>query len=475
MALPQAFIDEINSYGADCLSGLADALTQSAPSVSVRVNRAKGATVPDGVVNVPWCEDGFYLDERPAFTFDPVLHQGLYYVQDASSMAIARAVKVISEAEGLRPLVCLDACAAPGGKTTAMLSALPAYSLVVANEYDYRRAAILAENIAKWGNPRVMVTRGDTARFGDLRRMFDIIAADVPCSGEGMMRKDDEAVTQWSPALVSECVARQREIVDNLWGALRPGGYMIYSTCTFNRHENEEMVEYICSELGGETIDIGLAGSDGIEPGIEHRASRIVHRAPVLHCCRFIPGLVRGEGLFMAVIRKDGDAERQHPKAARKPLTTFAKAPREADAVAESLNGDYRTVMIDDTVYALPADCARLMSDAASWLDVISAGTAIGTVKGRDIVPAQPLALSASFKAAAFPRVELSYDDALAYLRRESVNVDAPRGYVLTCYGGCPLGFVKNLGNRANNLYPQPWRIMSPNSPDTPPTILSRP
>ena len=468
MALPQAFIDEINSYGADCLSGLAEALTQSAPSVSVRVNRAKGAAVPDGAQIVPWCADGFYLDERPAFTFDPALHQGLYYVQDASSMAIARAVKVISEAEGLRPLVCLDACAAPGGKTTAMLSALPAGSTVVANEYDYRRAAILAENVAKWGNPRVMVTRGDTARFGELRHMFDIIAADVPCSGEGMMRKDDEAVSQWSPALVSECVARQREIVDNLWPALRPGGYMIYSTCTFNRHENEEMVEYICNELGGEAVDIGLAGKNGVAAGI------VMHNAQcTMHVCRFTPGRVRGEGLFMAVIRKDGDGERQHPKAARKALTTLSKAPREADdVVAKSLDGDYRTAMIDDTVYAMPADCARLMADAATRLDVISAGTAIGTVKGRDIVPAQPLALSACLRADAYPRVELSYEDALAYLRRESVSVDGPRGYVLTCYHGHPLGFVKNLGNRANNLYPQPWRIVSPNTPDAAPSIL---
>lgn len=464
MSLPQAFIDEINSYGADCLSGLSDALTGTDPAVSVRVNRAKGAVPPADCESVAWCDDGFYLDERPSFTFDPAMHQGLYYVQDASSMAVCRAIETIRRETGDSAAVCLDACAAPGGKTTALMSSLPAGSLVFANEYDYRRAAVLAENLAKWGNPRVTVTRGDTARYTALRHCFDIIAADVPCSGEGMMRKDAEAVAQWSPALVAECAARQREIVGNLWPALRPGGFMIYSTCTFNRRENEEMVEYICSELGGETVDTGLTKYEGVAPGIN----------TTRHCCRFIPGRVRGEGLFMALIRKDGDSPRLKPKTARKALTVFSKATPEVPRCTASLNGDFTVVTADGTAYALPVDCSRLITDAASWLDVISAGTAVATVKGRDFVPAQALALSTALRPDAFPQAELGYESALAYLRRESISVDAPRGYVLVCYKGRPLGFVKNLGNRANNIYPAPWRIVSQTVPAIPPQILGR-
>ncbi len=465
MTLPQAFIDEINSYGADCLSGLAEALSETPPSVSIRVNRGKCVCDAVAADRVPWCDDGFYLDRRPAFTFDPAMHQGLYYVQDASSMALSHAVRQICEAEGFRPLVYLDACAAPGGKTTAALSALPAASLVFANEYDGHRASILAENTAKWGNPRVVVTRGDTARLSNLRHCFDIVAADVPCSGEGMMRKDTEAVAQWSPALVKDCVERQKEIVGNLWPALRQGGYLIYSTCTFNRHENEEMVEYICSELGGETFDTGLTAFEGVAGGIDSQR----------HCSRFIPGRVRGEGLFLAVIRKYGDGTAQKPKAARKSVTQFAKAPREASQFEQMLNGDFTMTMIGDSVYALPADCSRMIADAATWTDVVSAGTAVATVKGRDLIPSQQLSLSTALKAESFPRVELSYNDALAYLRRESVSIDAPKGYVLLTYSGHPLGFVKNLGNRANNLYPASWRIMSRNTPDATPSILQMP
>jgi 16S rRNA C967 or C1407 C5-methylase (RsmB/RsmF family) len=232
MELPDKFIEYITKLNAEVLNGLCDTLANTAPSVSVRPNRLKGITAPEGARRVPWHDAGFYLAEREQFTFDPAMHQGLYYVQDASSMIVGTIVaKLTGDGVAVR---YLDACAAPGGKTTAAIDALPTGSLVVANEYVPQRAAILAENVMKWGYPRIVVTRGDTARYTKLPAFFDIIATDVPCSGEGMMRKDAEAVAQWSPALVEECAQRQRMIVDNLWGSLRTGGYLIYSTCTFN-------------------------------------------------------------------------------------------------------------------------------------------------------------------------------------------------------------------------------------------------
>lgn len=451
MRLPQAFVDEINSYGAECLSQLAETLAEGEPSLSVRVNRAKGASVLDGAVKVDWCDDGFYLDERPRFTFDPRLHQGLYYVQDASSMAITHAIKRILSLIGNNGIAYLDACAAPGGKTTAALSVLPEGSVVVANEFDYRRADILAENVAKWGAPNVIISRGDTSRLSNLKACFDIIAADVPCSGEGMMRKDAEAVSQWSPTLVNECVARQKEIIGNLWPALRPGGFMIYSTCTFNRHENEEMVDFICSEFGGETVDIGLDDFNGVARGIDTE----------LNCYRFIPGKIRGEGLFISVIRKSGDGRSNEPKAAKKPITAFSRVGSEATEVAKWLEGEYKYVRLGDEIMALPKDRSAWMTNVMSWLDVISAGVRVATIKGRDIIPDQGLALSTALRKDAFPTYELDLDAAINYLRREAMNVEAPRGYVLMTYQGCALGFVKNLGSRANNLYPQTWRILS--------------
>ena len=224
--------------------GLVDCLEQTAPEVAVRINRRKlrAAGVPDDWLpevcrageKVAWWPEGHLLPERPDFTHDPALHQGLYYVQDASSMITAHVVGALSARLGGAPLLMLDACAAPGGKSTAALDALPVGSMLVANEFDFRRASILAENIQKWGCPAVAVSRGDTARFRRLPELFDIVAADVPCSGEGMMRKDAQACAQWSERLVDECAARQWEIVENLWETLVPGGFFIYSTCTFN-------------------------------------------------------------------------------------------------------------------------------------------------------------------------------------------------------------------------------------------------
>ena len=203
--------------------GLGDAvaaLAEGSPEVSVRVNRHKPSAV-DSAEIVPWCEDGRYLSERPVFALDPCWHQGRYYVQEAGSMFVGHVVRSLSR-EWTGPVAVLDACAAPGGKTTAVIDALPEGSLVVANEYVPSRAAVLKENIVKWGCPSVIVTRGDTASLSRLGEMFDLVVADVPCSGEGMMRKDEDAVAQWSEGLVRDCAALQWEIVCNLWEILAP-------------------------------------------------------------------------------------------------------------------------------------------------------------------------------------------------------------------------------------------------------------
>ena len=246
MNLSQAFIEQLRGLLPAEWEALAQAITSTEPSVAVRVNEARGAAVPADACRVPWCGPGFYLQDRPTFTFDTDWHAGRYYVQDASSMFIAHVIRSLVH----EPVRYLDLCAAPGGKTTAALQALPPYSMVVANEIVPPRARVLTDNVIRWGTPRCVVTSNAPAHFGKMTHFFDVIAADVPCSGEGMMRKDDEAVAQWSPALVEQCAQRQREILTDVWQALRPGGLLIYSTCTYNRQENEQMADFIVSELG---------------------------------------------------------------------------------------------------------------------------------------------------------------------------------------------------------------------------------
>lgn len=429
--------------------GLAEALLGE-PEVSVRVNRGKNVGVPDGADAVPWCDSGYYLASRPAFTFDPAMHQGLYYVQDASSMITSWVVGRIAARIG-RPVNYLDACAAPGGKTTAAIDSLPEGSVTVANEYVYARAEVLKETLAKWGAPRVIVTRGDTSRLARLGEVFDIITADVPCSGEGMFRKDAEARAQWSPRLVEECAALQREIIDNLWEALRPGGYMIYSTCTFNRRENEDMLRYMTDTLGAGHVEIDPPESWGI-----------TERDGCLH---FLPGRTRGEGLTLTVVRKPGtlpEADRIPEKPSKAPaqVKDWVKIP--ADMELREADGRVTIVTRSPLLKAVEKRC-----------DVISAGTEVAEIKGRDYIPRQGLAMSTLLNRGKFPEYEVDYTTAIACLRREAVTLgDAPHGYVLLTYRGEPLGWVKNIGNRANNLYPQAWRIMSSHVPDEAPQVL---
>ena len=467
-SLPDAFLDSLSELG-DKAGVLREALL-TAPSVSIRENRRKpspdyASMDIDGVV--PWCAAGRYLSSRPSFTLDPAMHQGRYYVQDASSMFLSHVVNTLV-GDSAAPLLALDACAAPGGKTTALIDALPDGSVVVANEYVPKRAAILKENIIKWGYPGVVVTRDDTARIARACRDFDVVVADVPCSGEGMMRKDKTAVEQWSPALVDECVARQREIVANLWDAVAPGGYLIYSTCTFNRKENELMVEHMVRDLGAESVRIPVEPDWNITPGVDTSC----------HCYRFLPGLTRGEGLFMAVLRKPGEAERgkglacrggKKPagkKASRRPSAAAAVNVRDVAAAAAkwlSRDGGYELTVDEGRVNAVPGNMSALSCALSERLNVIHHGVCVGEIKGGAIIPSQSLAMSQALSIDAFPRVELSREAALDYLRREALTLPdgTPKGFVLVCYESYPLGFVKNLGSRANNLYPSEWRVLT--------------
>lgn len=435
--LPAGFLAEISRHAE--LTPLAQALLDP-PAVSVRVNTSKGQSTRGE--QVPWCAEGCYLDERPRFTFDPALHQGLYYVQDASSMAIAAVARELAAG---RPQIYLDACAAPGGKTTAAISALPEGSFVLANEYDFRRAEILAENVAKWGCPDCAVARGDTRRLARLKGMFDMVAVDAPCSGEGMMRKDRQAVEQWSPSLVSQCADTQREILANVWQALRPGGHLIFSTCTFNLHENEENLAWLVSEYDAEPVTVAaLEPHDQICHGI----------GTSLPCYRFLPGRVRGEGLFLAVVKKPGRRAEKSAKAKSKPATSRPEAKW-------LIGNDWRLNQIGDDLYAVRERHATLLAEMGKALDLLAPGLRVATIKGHDSIPSQELALSTALAPDAFARRDVDRATAIAYLQRQAVATDAPKGYVLLTYLSHPLGFVKNLGARANNLYPKPWRILS--------------
>jgi len=448
MQLPEEFINMLPTGERDALL----AALEREPEVSIRFNSKADDTEnlvlesleckADG--RVLWMDDAVYLDHRPQFTMDPLLHEGCYYVQEASSMFLAQAIRRCVSG----PVRVLDLCAAPGGKSTLLAQLLPAGSLLISNEIQRSRAQILAENMVKWGRQGVMVTCNTPKQIGESSLMFDVIAVDAPCSGEGMFRKDEGAVRDWSVKNVEMCAARQREIIEDIWPALKPGGYLIYSTCTFNRFEDEDNVRWIIDRWGAEAIELDTDEEWNIAGSLTD------DNLPVYH---FMQHRTRGEGFFLCVLRKPDGASATLKNRLFK--ADSSKVPAECKAWLKPADG-YEFFMRNESIFALPSALADDMWQAGQELYALVPGIEVAVLKGRDWVPAHALAMSTGIERSAFNCVEVTRQQALAYLHCDALRLeDVPRGIVLLTYNDIPLGFAKNIGNRANNMYPQEWRI----------------
>ena len=410
--------------------------------VSVRYNPFKKREDDESLAisePLPWCRNAFYLSERPDFTLDPLLHAGVYYVQEAGSMFLDEVIRQLAPDYLPEKGMALDLCAAPGGKSTLLRAALPEGYMLYSNEPDRRRANILMENIQKQGHPKVVVTNNYAIDYQRSGMQFDFILCDVPCSGEGMFRKDSGAIGEWSLQNVMKCTALQRSIIEDIWPCLTPNGILVYSTCTFNTHEDEENVRWICETFGAELLPIKIEDEWNITGSLLPEWQQ----QPVY---RFIPGVTRGEGLFMAVLRKNGD-----------------------DVVKSKPKGCLR-IMCDGHYEAVQRTRPNAKAEqrkekySSSKEKNGNAKEKTGNAKGNkapQLVPAHAEALLITTPEDKYPRAELTLEDALRYLHHEAIVLDSsvPRGYVVVCYHGHPLGFVKNIGNRANNLYPQEWKI----------------
>lgn len=449
MALPEDFIKRTKTLLGNEFEALQAALAEDAP-VSIRLNNdKKNIVAPSDYEPIEWSSAGYYLPERLSFTFDPLFHAGAYYVQEASSMFVEQAIR---QHAGNAPIRCLDLCAAPGGKSTLLLQTLPEGSLLVSNEVIKSRSNILAENLAKWGNPNKVVCNNDPKQIGKLTHLFDIIVADVPCSGEGMFRKDTDSTGEWSVGNVDLCAGRQRRIISDIWEALKPGGLLIYSTCTYNTEENEDNIKFIVEELGAEALPVEAEPRWKITGALKY--SNPVYR--------FLPHKTKGEGFFLAVLRKDDDTIKNLKQKGRKdqkkpatPIPPLAKSVLVGSDNAFEWNGNY--------LHSLPESVSSVYGVLKDNLYLLSAGICIGELKGKDLIPSQELALANNLNKEAFPTYEADWETAIKFLKKETMTLpmEIEKGYVLLTYKGYNLGFVKNIGNRANNLYPQEWRIRS--------------
>ncbi|OYP45338.1 hypothetical protein CIK96_08995 [Prevotella sp. P4-98] len=395
--LPIDFTDMARrTMGAERFDSYLKAFETDAP-VSIRLNPEKAKELTADGERVPWCRNAYYLPQRPNFTYDPLLHAGCYYVQEAGSMFLDT---VMQQWVPDAPVVMIDFCAAPGGKSLLARTALAAGSVMFSNEPMRNRANILAENVEKWGYADHFVTNNFPRDYRRAKMIADVVLCDVPCSGEGMFRKDEATIREWSMQNVEKCARLQREIVADAWSCLADGGLFIYSTCTFNTHEDEENIQWMLDELGAEVLPVKVDAAWNITGSLLDGFSQPVYR--------FIPGISKGEGLFLCVLRKGGAWQQGHS------LKSLRKSQ-------QNLNIIY---------------CPKAQPDMV--------------------------------------KVEVNYQQAMAYLRHEAITLgaDVPRGMVGICFEGHLLGLAKNIGNRANNLYPKEWKIRTTYIPNEYETIL---
>ena len=447
--LPEEFILSMRDALGEEAEKLFAALDTPA-EISIRLNPAKPAEVFEGEA-IGWSPNGRYLSERPQFTLDPLMHGGAYYVQEASSQFIAHILKD-DDLEGCR---VLDMCAAPGGKTTIYSSKVGLRGLVVANDINHGRALALSDNVKRWGMGNVVVTCNDPSHIGEFEEWFDVVGVDAPCSGEGMFRKMEEARSEWSPSSVDQCVARQRDILTEAWRTLRPGGKLIYSTCTFNNREDEGIVEWLMEEYGDDIIP-----AERIDTCEEWGITRSDIGA--FQCFHFYPHSARGEGFFVAVAHKaEGNIKRRSPKAKRNTL-----APLKGSEIAEvsrwvndsnkmsfrSINGliiGYNNAVVDDVI------------QLSGSLFVVYSGVACGEIFKGTLKPEHSLALYVDRNRNTVPEVEVSLEDAQNYLRKQDIDVKQfNEGINAVTYKGTTIGYIKRIGARCNNMYPKDLRIL---------------
>jgi len=419
------------------------------PPTSIRYHPVKSQkSIFENEEKIPWCSQGFYLGKRPSFTLDPFFHAGCYYVQESSSMILDYLCKVL--VSGNKPLKILDLCAAPGGKSTLLASVLNKNDLLISNEVNRSRAEILSENVQKWGYSNHWVTCNTPKQFGEnLPDFFDIILVDAPCSGEGMFRKLDHSIDEWSEDNVKKCHVRQTEILQDVWPALKNEGLLIYSTCTYNTIENEETIRSFSSTHSCSSKAVNFPSEWKIQ-GYENQ-KQIVYRC--------LPHLVKGEGFTFSILQKEETSpHKQKIKSKAVKLTTTGGS-------AEYLSKDQSFIQFqqDDLLFAIPEYHVESYKLSSSMLYYLKKGIHIGTLKSKGMIWDPMLSLSLDLNLAFFEKIQLDKEQCLDLLRLQNPPLPAlektNEGWVCFMFQDIPLGWLKNMRTRYNNYYPNHWKI----------------
>lgn len=442
-SLPKEFEARLRQQLGNSFSDFEKSLQEPAP-VSLRINPFKNFTIKGETI--PWAKHGLYLQERPIFTLDPALHAGAYYVQEASSMFLEHVLQ--HSVDLTQPLRMLDLSAAPGGKSTHLLSLLHPESLLVSNEVIRSRATILAENIQKWGHFNVIITNSDPEQFSSLEGFFDVIIVDAPCSGEGLFRKDPNAMQEWSTANIELCSKRQRRILSDIWPALKTNGILIYSTCTYNELENEENLQWLSTAHDIESVELPIDPTWGVEVSVKNNIKGY----------RFYPHRVQGEGFFISAVRKLESQNTARFKSKNSLETPSKKIITQLQPWTVVVKPGY--FIWNEIIFCFPASRIQDLEQIMQNLRIVQAGTAVAISKHEKLIPEHAFALSIELDKNQFQQIEVDLHTALQYLRKDSIELpQVPKGFSLMTHKQLPLGWVNVLDSRVNNLYPKEWRI----------------
>ncbi|RYD74910.1 MAG: hypothetical protein EOP53_17425 [Sphingobacteriales bacterium] len=448
---PKDFLEMMQNRLGNEFDAFVRALNETPPT-SIRINPVKGANLFSDSAQIPWCKYGRFLNERPSYVWDPMYHAGAYYSQEASSMLFANAIDFSKD------LKVLDLCAAPGGKSSLVQSMMTKNSVLVSNEMVGKRVNILYENLVKWGAQNAVVTCNRSTDFLPFQGLFDVVLVDAPCSGEGMFRKDEEAVNQWNDGLVRQCSAIQKTILDDAIRLVSENGLLIYSTCTFEAAENEENIAQLYQKYGDilEPVDLPNDPSWGLFD-VEINTGKTKNQKGY-YC---FPHRVKGEGLFLSVMRVKASVK---GKFTTKNQSVIRKASAKEKEIAKAFSDTsiYGTDVFfhGDKAFLGNPIYAELYTALAQNLYLRKVGTTIGQLKNNMLIPDPEIALSGEANPD-IPRVALNLKEALDFQQRKNIVLppETSKGWIIFTYGSVELGWAKNLGNRVNTHYPSEWRI----------------
>ncbi len=450
MELPKQLLESLNNSKGFNKEAFENVHNSGEQITSIRIHPLKNhnlQTTNHKLSSIPWSRYGFYLDERPSFTFDPLFHAGTFYVQEASSMFLEQALQQTTDLT--KPIKILDLCASPGGKSTHIQSLISKESLLVSNDVIRSRANVLKDNIIKWGCENVVVTNNDPKDFSKLENYFDVIVVDAPCSGSGLFRRDPNAIKEWSENNVQLCSQRQQRILADVWPALKKDGLLIYSTCSYSKEEDEEIMDWITNELSASNIQLSIESEWGITASISSKEN---------YGYRFWPDKVKGEGFFLACFQKiDGEAD-ANLRYRRKPDEATKK---EMEMIEEWVKIEGKNfIKYKNTVYAWPEDLVKDFSILLEQLHVIYSGVLTGELMRNKMVPDHALAMS-NIMVESIQRTAVDLEKSIEYLQRKDLKIEpAHKGWQLITYESHPLGWINSLPNRINNYYPKELRIL---------------